>query len=59
MNDRQAWKMEVYQVIEGSDDWPLIDTVYGATKKECEEKAEEKYGANADDKHWTGASPNN
>jgi hypothetical protein len=49
------YKLDVYKVIDGTDDWPLIDTIYGNSPEECEEKAEDKYGPNPDGYHWHGA----
>jgi hypothetical protein len=47
------FKLDIYEVVDGTDNWPLIDTVYGETEAECIENAEAKYGPNADGYHWT------
>ena len=53
--ENKAWRLDVYQVVDGTDDFPMINTLYGATPQECEDAAEDLYGPNADDKHWTTA----
>jgi hypothetical protein len=44
-------KLDIYKVIEGTDEWPLIDTIEADTAKECIEIAESRYGQ--DEYHWT------
>jgi len=45
------YKMTIYRVIEGSDDWPVVDIITGDTWVECIHKAERLY--NQDEYHWT------
>lgn len=42
--------LPVFEVIEGTDDWPQAGIVYGNTEAECQEKAQTKY--NQDEYHW-------
>ena len=47
------YRLNIYRVIDGTDNWPLIDVVEGETPEECIEKAEEKYGyGGGDEYHW-------
>ena len=45
-------KLDVYKVIEGTDDWPLIATLEAETDAEVLDLAEENYGSN-NAHHWT------
>ncbi len=45
------YKLDIYQIIDGSDDWPKIDTVYGNTEQTCLDYALRKYGQ--EEFHWT------
>ena len=45
------YKLDVYKVVEGIDEWPQVDTIIGETEKECLEKAEEAYSI--EEHHWT------
>jgi hypothetical protein len=45
-------KLDIYQVIEGTDNWPLIDTLEASTKEKLFDQAESKYGSN-NNYHWT------
>lgn len=47
----KMFKLDIYKVIEGTDDWPFVETIEAKTEKECFELAEEQYGQ--DDYHWT------
>lgn len=44
-------KLDIYQPVEGQDDWPLIDTLEAETPEAVIELAERVYGSN--DYHWT------
>jgi hypothetical protein len=44
-------KLDIYKVVEGTDNWPKIDTIEADTAEECISQAEDKY--NQDDYHWT------
>jgi len=45
------YKLEIYKVEKGKDDWKKVDIITGDTEKECLEKAEETY--NIEEHHWT------
>lgn len=45
------YKLDIYEVIDGTDNWPLIDTIHGETAEECIEMAELEYGSN-NEYHW-------
>ena len=44
-------KLDIYKVIDGSDDWPLVATLEARTDEEVIAKAEELY--DQDNYHWT------
>ena len=44
-------KLDVYEVIDGQDNWPLVGILEGETDDEVIALAEEKYGS--DQYHWT------
>jgi hypothetical protein len=46
-------KLDIYKVVDGTDNWPLIETIEADTAEACIDKAEEEYGPNSDDYHWT------
>ncbi len=50
----KMFKLDIYKVIEGTDDWLFVETIEAKTEKECFELAEEQYGQ--DDYHWTNPS---
>jgi hypothetical protein len=45
--------LKIYQVIDGADNWPLIDTIEAETEQECIDEAERMY--NSDNYHWCNA----
>jgi hypothetical protein len=45
------YRLEVYRVVEGSDLWPLVETIVACDPKDCIAEAERKY--NQDEYHWT------
>ncbi len=45
-------KLDIYKIIDGTDDWPLITTIEADTKEECQEIAERDYGPD-ECHHWT------
>ena len=44
-------ELKIYKVIDGHDDWPLVEILEGETDDEVIALAEEKYGS--DQYHWT------
>ncbi|MBX3004581.1 MAG: hypothetical protein KF821_01990 [Anaerolineales bacterium] len=50
--EQREYKLDVYQVIDGTDNWPLVDTITGSSPEECLDAAEGKYGSN-NEYHWT------
>ncbi len=54
-NEIGVWTMrlDIYQVIDNTDNWPLIETIEADTEDECIDKAEAEYGFNSGDYHWT------
>ena len=46
--------LEIYKVIEGTDNWPLVDTIVKETAEECLAEADLIYAG--DDYHWTNPS---
>ena len=50
--EANKYSLAIFEVIEGSDEWPLIDTLTGETPEACTAKAERKYGSN-NGYHWT------
>ncbi len=55
---KMNYKLDIYKVIDGTDDWPIVDTIHGETPDDCDEMAESQYGSN-DEYHWTCAVENN
>ena len=51
-NDNKPYKLDVYKVIDGTDQWPIIRTFYGDSESQCVVQAEYNYGSN-DGYHWT------
>ncbi len=45
-------KLNIYEVIDGTDKWPLIETIEAETSEECIDIAETKYGSD-NEYHWT------
>ena len=45
-------KLDIYTVIEGTDNWPLIETLEANTDQQVLELAETLYGSN-EAYHWT------
>jgi hypothetical protein len=46
-------KLDIYKIIDGTDKWPLIETIEAETEEEIFDIVDEKYGPNADEYHWT------
>jgi hypothetical protein len=44
--------LKVYKVIDGSDNWPLVETIVACDPDDCITEAEKKYGQD-DEYHWT------
>ena len=44
-------KLDIYEVVGGTDEWPLVETIEAETVKECIDRAEESY--DQDKYHWT------
>lgn len=44
--------LDIYRVIEGTDNWPLIETIEAETDQECIEIAEERYDYNDNTIHY-------
>lgn len=38
-------KLKIYEIIEGTDDWPQIDEIECENEKDCYETAEANYGS--------------
>ncbi len=49
----KIYKLDIYKVVDGTDNWPVIDTIEGDTPEACIEKAELEYGSNGEHYHWT------
>lgn len=45
------YKLEIYQVIDEPDCWPLVETIVACSPDDCYAEAEKKY--NLDEYHWT------
>lgn len=49
---RKMKKLDIYKVIDGKDDWPLVETLLGETNEEVLHLADMKYGL-SEKYHWT------
>ncbi len=45
------FKLDIYEIIDGSDDWPLVDTLEAKTEEDVLTEAGDLYGE--DNYHWT------
>ena len=45
------WTLDIYQVIDGTDNWPLVRRIEADTPEMCIEIAGVEYPG--DDMHWT------
>jgi len=45
-------KLDIYEVVEGTDNWEKIETIEKETEEECHEYAEYEYGSDGK-YHWT------
>jgi hypothetical protein len=50
--ENKEYALKIYKVIDGTDDWPIIDIITGTSEQDCIDQAEQKYGSN-NDYHWT------
>ena len=39
----KVYKLNIYQVVEGSDEWPLVETITAKTSDDCIAQAEMEY----------------
>lgn len=46
------YKLEVYEVIDGTDNWPLVKTIIACSPQACIDEAERDFGSN-NEYHWT------
>lgn len=51
------YKLKIYQASEDTDNWPLIDIIFGENPKDCLDLAEVKYGSNSEF-HWANPEEN-
>lgn len=51
MTDKIKFELEVYEVIVGTDNWPLVETIEGTSEEDCLNKASSKY--DQENYHWT------
>lgn len=50
------YRLNIYEVIDGQDDWPMVGTVYANTPQECLDEANSSY--DQDLYHWTNPIEN-
>lgn len=47
----REYKLAVYRIIDGTDQWPLVETIVACDPADCIADAERKY--NQDEYHWS------
>ena len=50
LEEENNMKLDIYKVVDGTDQWPLVEIIEANTEAECIEIAENKYGQ--DEYHW-------